>query len=110
MIPAKSSCPSSWTKQYAEFLTFCGSYPDHYGAKYLCLDENPEYMTDVARQHEENGRLFYPVHAVCGFSSLPAIPEFSNHSMCGLYQNKAQLCDLKKKLCLLHFSHSGFLY
>lgn len=64
MIPAKSSCPSSWTKQYAEFL--------YYGAKYLCLDENPEYMTDVARQHEENGRLFYPVHAVCG--SLPCPP------------------------------------
>lgn len=72
MIPAKSSCPSSWTKQYAEFLTSGGSYPDHYGAKYLCLDENPEYMTDVARQHEENGRLFYPVHAVCG--SLPCPP------------------------------------
>lgn len=59
MIPAKS-------------LTSGGSYPDHYGAKYLCLDENPEYMTDVARQHEENGRLFYPVHAVCG--SLPCPP------------------------------------
>eukprot|EP00105_Crassostrea_gigas_P026637 XP_011447657.1 PREDICTED: uncharacterized protein LOC105342407 isoform X2 [Crassostrea gigas] len=72
MIPAKSSCPSSWTKQYAGFLTSGGSYSDHYGAEYLCLDENPEYMTDGARQHDENGRLFYPVHAVCG--SLPCPP------------------------------------
>lgn len=72
MIPAKSSCPSSWTKQYDGFLTSGGSYSDHYGAEYLCLDENPEYMTDGARQHDENGRLFYPVHAVCG--SLPCPP------------------------------------
>ncbi|XP_048737978.2 uncharacterized protein LOC125652665 [Ostrea edulis] len=72
MIPAKTSCPSSWTKQYAGFLTSGGYYSDQYGNEYLCVDGDPEYMTDGARRHNENGRLFYPVHSVCG--SLPCPP------------------------------------
>lgn len=72
MIPAKTSCPSSWTKQYAGFLTSGGYYTDQYGNEYLCIDGDPEYLTDGARRHNENGRLFYPVHSVCG--SLPCPP------------------------------------
>jgi hypothetical protein len=72
MIPAKTSCPSSWTKQYAGFLTSGGHYSDQYGAEYLCVDGDPEYMTDGARQVNHQGRLFYPVHSVCG--SLPCPP------------------------------------
>ncbi|XP_061172969.1 short-chain collagen C4-like [Saccostrea echinata] len=74
MIPAKRSCPLSWTKQYSGFLTSDATLSNnvYYGSEYLCVDENPEYMTDGARQNNYDGRLFFPVHAVCG--SLPCPP------------------------------------
>jgi hypothetical protein len=80
MIPAKTSCPSSWTKQYAGFLASEGSYSNQYGADYLCFDGDPEYMTDGARQHDQDGKLFYPVHSVCG--SLPC-PPYKNYQNLG---------------------------
>ncbi|XP_062571916.1 short-chain collagen C4-like [Saccostrea cucullata] len=74
MIPAKHSCPLGWTKQYSGFLTSDSSLtnPVYYGSEYLCLHGNPEYMTDGARQYNNDGRLFFPVQAVCG--SLPCPP------------------------------------
>ena len=72
MIPAKTSCPSQWTKQFAGFLTSGFATSDRLGAEYLCMDEDPEYMTDGVRQHNDDGRLFYPMHIVCG--SLPCPP------------------------------------
>lgn len=72
MIPAKTTCPPKWTKQYDGFLTADADYSDHYGSEFLCMDENPEYLTEGARQHNNDGRLFYTVQAVCG--SLPCPP------------------------------------
>ncbi|XP_048736273.2 short-chain collagen C4-like [Ostrea edulis] len=72
MIPAKTTCPPKWTKQYEGFLTADADYSDHYGSEFLCMDENPEYLTEGARQHNNDGRLFYTVQAVCG--SLPCPP------------------------------------
>ncbi|XP_055996389.1 uncharacterized protein LOC125683218 isoform X2 [Ostrea edulis] len=72
MVPAKTSCPVGWTVQYIGVLTSGSDYSGHYGTDYLCLDENPEYMTEGARMHNYDGKLFYPVHAECG--SLPCPP------------------------------------
>ena len=83
MIPAKTSCPSQWTKQFAGFLTSGFATNDRLGAEYLCMDEDPEYMTDGARQHNDGGRLFYPVHIVCG-----SLPECCYCCLCCMFQIK----------------------
>ncbi|XP_062619877.1 short-chain collagen C4-like [Saccostrea cucullata] len=78
MVPAKTSCPAGWTVQYTGVLTSGSDYTNHYGTDYLCLDDNPEYATEGARMHSYNGKLFYPVHAVCG--SLPC-PPYKNQQL-----------------------------
>ncbi|XP_052699044.1 short-chain collagen C4-like [Crassostrea angulata] len=72
MIPGKIVCPSHWTKQFDGFLSSGSHYTDQTGGEYLCLDRDPEYATEGARQQDYNGRVFYPVEAVCG--SLPCPP------------------------------------
>ena len=78
MIPAKTTCPSGWTVQYNGVLTSGTNWDNHYGTEYLCVDGNPEYMTEGARMKDYNGNLFYPVRAVCG--SLPC-PPYTNHQL-----------------------------
>nr|XP_034324969.1 uncharacterized protein LOC117689144 [Crassostrea gigas] len=72
MIPGKIVCPSHWTKQFDGFLSSGSHYTDQTGGEYLCLDRDPEYATEGASQQDYNGRVFYPVEAVCG--SLPCPP------------------------------------
>jgi hypothetical protein len=72
MIPAKTACPPKWTKQYEGFLTSDAHYTGHVGSEFLCMDNTPEYLTEGARQHNNDGRLFYTVAAACG--SLPCPP------------------------------------
>ncbi|XP_062619876.1 short-chain collagen C4-like [Saccostrea cucullata] len=76
MIPAKTACPTGWTTQYSGVLTT--EDDDHHGSDFLCLDGNPEYMTEGSRMKDYNGKLFYPVRAVCG--SLPC-PPYSSHQL-----------------------------
>ncbi|XP_062619890.1 short-chain collagen C4-like [Saccostrea cucullata] len=79
MIPAKTSCPSGWSVQYTGVLTSGSDYSGHTGTEYLCVDVNPEYLTEGSRQQDNNGRLFYPVRAVCG--SLPCPPYKNKQSI-----------------------------
>ena len=72
MIPGKTLCPGQWTKQFDGFLTSDAHYFDHSGAEYLCVDKDPEYATEGSKQNDYNGRIFYPVEAICG--SLPCPP------------------------------------
>lgn len=71
-IPAKVTCPDDWVIQYAGFLTSEQVVTNWRPSEYLCLHEDSEYLTEGSRQHNMNGRLFYPVKAVCG--SLPCPP------------------------------------
>jgi hypothetical protein len=72
MVPAKATCPTGWAMQYSGFLTSENTGTGWHPSEYLCLHQDAEYMTEGARQHDHNGRLFYPVKAVCG--SLPCPP------------------------------------
>lgn len=72
MLPAKVTCPDNWVIQYAGFLTSEHVATNWRPSEYLCLHEDSEYLTEGSRQHNMNGRLFYPVKAVCG--SLPCPP------------------------------------
>ncbi|XP_062601854.1 short-chain collagen C4-like isoform X2 [Saccostrea cucullata] len=72
MIASKTTCPSGWNVQYRGFLTSQSTTDGRSPSEYLCLHDNAEYLTEGARQHNLNGRLFYPVMAICG--SLPCPP------------------------------------
>lgn len=72
MIPAKASCPQYWTKEYDGCLTSGAHYQGQTSTEFLCMDSSPEYLTEGARQHDNNDRLFYSVEAKCG--SLPCPP------------------------------------
>lgn len=71
MIPAKMTCPSGWSFEYAGVLTAACQYSGLAIREYLCVDENAEYLMDGTRQNFD-GRLFYPVQAACG--ALPCPP------------------------------------
>ena len=63
MIPAKLSCPDSWTKEYSGFLMT--NYDGNRGrTRYVCMDYAPEIIAGGASN--VNGALFYGVEAKCG--------------------------------------------
>lgn len=73
MIPAKITCPPSWTLQYSGFLT-TNSDDFNSASDYVCLDDNPQYIE--GSRDNRDGKLFYPVHARCG--ALPCPPYVDN--------------------------------
>ncbi|XP_071136663.1 uncharacterized protein [Mytilus edulis] len=74
MIPAKTTCPVGWHKQYSGVLI--GAWYDEYPSEYICMDENSEYF-EGTRSHNDDGRTLYPVRARCG--SLPCPPYSDYH-------------------------------
>ena len=75
MIPAKSSCPGSWSVQYNGFLVSSNTAAgDHnwQAFDYVCLHNDAEYLTEGARRHNDDGHILCPVRAECG--SLPCPP------------------------------------
>lgn len=69
MIPAKTTCPPNWTLQYSGILT-TNSDDFNSSSDYVCLDDKPQYIEGTRRN--DDGKLFYPVHAICG--ALPCPP------------------------------------
>lgn len=68
MIPGKSSCYDGWSMQYRGDLV-AGSYSFKSATQYICLDENPVALP--AGHANNEGKLFYPVVAVCGSLACP---------------------------------------
>ena len=68
MIPGKSSCYDGWTLQYHGDLV-AGYHAQKAATQYICLDEHYETLT--AGQVNHDGKLFYPVKAVCGALACP---------------------------------------
>jgi len=66
MIPARTDCPSGWTKDYWGFLVT--SHHGHQNNKdFVCLDQTPEVRTGGSA--DTNGALFYFVESTC--TALP---------------------------------------
>ncbi|XP_033125189.1 short-chain collagen C4-like [Anneissia japonica] len=76
MIPARTSCPDRWTKEYSGYL-MAGYYDHPQRVKYICVDRAPETVpgTSVA----QNGALLYVVEGQCG--SLPCLPYVSGREL-----------------------------
>ena len=68
MLPAKTSCPSNWTREYYGYLM--SEYRNHHRSTFECVDKDPEHVPGHAG--DTNGALFYQVQAVC--NGLPCPP------------------------------------
>ena len=62
MIPAKLSCPPSWTLEYVGYLM--SKYRSQGYLKYECLDENPEFIPGLAGA-TGSGVSIHLVEATC---------------------------------------------
>ncbi|XP_019853692.1 PREDICTED: short-chain collagen C4-like, partial [Amphimedon queenslandica] len=73
MIPARTSCPSSWTVEYKGYLMT--QRHNHANNKvYECVDENPESID--GSENSTNGALLYFTLSTC--NGLPCPPYVNN--------------------------------
>ena len=70
MIPAKMSCPTSWTREYYGYL-MTEYHVHNRNSLYECVDHNPDVIPGSGK--DINGALFHLVEAVCGHG-LPCGP------------------------------------
>ena len=69
MIPARRSCPATWTEEYDGYLV--SSYWNSGGRQSAeCVDGDPDFVRGEAR--DTNGALFYHVEAAC--NGIPCPP------------------------------------
>ena len=61
MIPAKTTCPTSWTQEYYGYLM--SSYYGHPRTMFECVDSDAESVPGSAAS--TNGALFYFVESTC---------------------------------------------
>ena len=75
MIPAKATCPQSWTREYYGYLM-----SDHYTHKrstHECVDKDQEAIPGT--HTNENGALFYHIEATC--TGMPCPPYDPNKEL-----------------------------
>ena len=72
MIPGKTTCPTTWTREYYGYLM--SEYHTHKRSMYECVDRAMESLPGSSAN--TNGALFYHVEAVCGVG-LPC-PQYNN--------------------------------
>ena len=62
MVPAKTTCPSSWTREYYGYLSTAREH--HYRSSYTCIDNTPEVIAGTSG-NEDPGSLFYYTISNC---------------------------------------------
>ena len=68
MIPAKVNCPTNWTTEYTGYL-MTERY-NHYRSTYECVDKDPESVSGLNGQ-DDNNAVFYHVEPQCSGISCP---------------------------------------
>ena len=68
MIPAKTQCPTSWTREYYGYLMTTHK-SNHYRTTYECVDKDPEAV--LGSVGDQNGAVFYHVEASCNGMPCP---------------------------------------
>ena len=76
MIPAKTTCPTSWTREYYGYL-MTEYYTHKRNALYECIDSNPESIPDSSA--DTNGAMFLFVTGTC--NGLPCPPYVRNRAI-----------------------------
>ena len=69
MIPARLTCPSSWTREYYGYLM--ADYHGHYRTMFECVDRYPQSVPGSIA--DTNGALFYHVEVKCNYG-IPCPP------------------------------------
>ena len=75
MIPAWTSCPTGWTREYYGYLMSEGNFPGRGRTSFECVDKDQDSVT--GSQANQNGNLLYHVEANC-VTGLPC-PPYNNH-------------------------------
>ena len=71
MIPAKTQCPTSWTREYVGYL-MSGSQGSSLATTYECVDKNPESVPGLNSIGWNSGSgLFEHVEASCNGMACP---------------------------------------
>lgn len=74
MIPAKTSCPASFTREYYGYLMSERDHPNHHRSTFECVDKDLEAVPGSSRQLGTG--WFGHTEAVC--NALPC-PPYNNH-------------------------------
>ena len=69
MIPAKTVCPSSWTREYYGYLTT--NYDGHRRSSYTCLDNSPEGIPGTETSTTATAFFYYTITTCNGLSCPP---------------------------------------
>ena len=67
MVPAKTICPSSWTREYYGYLT--ANYDGHHRSSYNCLDISPGIVPETGASSDS--AFFYYTATACNGLSCP---------------------------------------
>ncbi len=67
MIPAKTECPTSWTREYYGFLMT--EYRNHHRSTFECVDRSQEPIP--GNHGNQDGSLFYHVEVHCNGIDCP---------------------------------------
>ena len=68
MIPARLTCPSSWTREYYGYLM--AEYRGHHRSTFECVDHSPQSVPGSSAN--TNGALFYHTEVKC--NGIPCPP------------------------------------
>ena len=69
MIPAKTQCPSTWTREYSGYLMSTHIDSNHHRTMFECVDRNPDTVAGGAP--DTHGAVFYHVEANCNGMACP---------------------------------------
>ena len=69
MIPARVTCPPSWTREYYGYLMSGASFDSHYRISYECMDVDAEGIP--GSEGSINGAAFYFTEVLCHGISCP---------------------------------------
>ena len=72
MIPAKTSCPASWNREYYGYLM--SEYYSHHRTMFVCVDKDQDSVPGT--QANTEGAIFHHTEASC--SGMPC-PPYNNH-------------------------------
>ena len=75
MLPARTSCPTGWTREYYGYIMSSSTHwSDHRRTTFECVDKDQESLPGT--QANTNGALFYNTEANC--NGLPC-PPYNNY-------------------------------
>ena len=69
MLPARTSCPTGWTREYYGYLMSTHHWGGHYRTSFECVDKDQESLP--GSQANTNGAVFYHVEANCNGIACP---------------------------------------